>query len=206
LAAIGAIMVFLGFIPVIGIIGVILVLIGLKGLSEHYNDNSIFSNAIWGVIFAVIGMIALAFGFTSIAITGIFSGSIIGAIGGLLLTIVLLVVVFIFLLFAAMYFRKAFYALAARSGEQLFHTAGTLMFIGAVLIIVFFVGLILFFIAWIIATIGFFSLRSTQQPSGYNPPPPPATSPTQSARFCPYCGAPVEANATFCSHCGKQLT
>ena len=34
-----------------------------------------------------------------------------------------------------------------------------------------------------------------------------AMAPTiQSQRFCPNCGSPVTPDATYCSHCGKQLT
>jgi uncharacterized membrane protein len=204
LAAIGAILMFLGFIPVVGIVGIILVLIGMKGLAEHYSDESIYRNTLTGVIFGIVALIALSVGVFSIG--AIFSLGVAGIIGGILGLLLLLAIVFIFILLMAINFRKAFYALADRSGEQLFHTAGTLLFIGAALTIVFFIGLILVFIAWIIATIGFFSLRETQQPNTSSPPPQPAPSSTQAARFCPYCGAPIDQNATFCSHCGKQLT
>ncbi len=212
LAAIGSIMLFLAFIPsvgpIIGIVGIILVLIGMKGLAEHYRDDSIYRNAFTGVIFGIVGLIALAVGGFSLG--AIFSLGVAGIIGGILGLLLLLVVVFVFILLMAINFRKALFALADRSGEHLFHTAGTLLFIGAALTIVFFIGLILVFIAWIIATIAFFSIKTNVPSYSYTPPPtsqPPPTAPTAStgAQYCPHCGAPVQQGATFCSHCGKQI-
>jgi hypothetical protein len=107
----------------------------------------------------------------------------------------------------AINFRRCLNALADRSGENLFITAGTLLFFGAILTIIF-VGIILIFIAWLIATIAFFSIRTTQQPPyTYGAPPPATTQPPvmQGTRYCPNCGSPVDATATFCPHCGKQL-
>jgi uncharacterized membrane protein len=208
LAAIGAVLLFLSFIPFVGIIGIVLVLIGMKGLSEYYKDESIYRNALAGLIFGIIGIVAVS-AFSILAFLGglasIFSFGFAGVIGGVLAIILILVISFIFYLIMAMYFRRSLDALAERSGESLFHTAGTLLFWGAVLTIIA-VGLILIFIAWIIATIAFFSMRITQtQPYAYAPPPPPVAQPTQSTRYCPNCGAPVQPGATFCSNCGKPL-
>jgi uncharacterized membrane protein len=209
MAAIGALLMFLGFVPGAGIIGGILIIIGLKGLAEYYRDDSIFRNAISGAIFGIVGFIVLWIGGTSIS--GVFTLGIAGIVGGLILLLILLVVLFAFMLMMALSFRKVLYALSDRSGEHLFHTAGTLMFIGAALTIVFFIGLIMVFIAWIIATIAFFSIRAGPQPQSYAyPPPPPSPQPAPTVgsetKYCPNCGAPVNASAAFCSHCGKQLS
>ena len=75
LAAIGAILLFLSFIPVVGIIGIILVLIGMKGLSEYYKDESIYRNALKGVIFGIIGIIAVSVGSILAFLGGMFSTS-----------------------------------------------------------------------------------------------------------------------------------
>jgi uncharacterized membrane protein len=169
-------------------------------------------NSVTGVIYYVIAVIAVAvaigalvFGFATILLLGF---GILAFIGGL-------VVAFIFYILAAQRLKKTFDTLAEKSGEQSFRTAGTLLWWGAILTIVF-VGLILIFIAWIFATMAFFSMKlQSQQPStsqqyGYTPPPAPQaaqTSPTvQVTRFCPNCGAPVQPNTTFCPNCGKQLT
>lgn len=215
LAAIGSLLMFLGFIPnvggIISIVGIVLLLIGLKGLSEYYRDSSIYQNAFKGLIFGAIAFIALAVGGITIGVTAIFSLGLGGIIGGIFLILLLLVVVFIFMLLMALNFRKALYALADRSGEHLFHTAGTLLFIGAALTIVFFIGLIFVFIAFILTTIAFFMLKSgASVPSySYTPPPtaqpPPASTASTGTQYCPHCGAPVAQGAAFCSHCGKQI-
>jgi uncharacterized membrane protein len=206
LAGIGAILLFLSAVPIVGIIGIIMVLIGMKGLAEHYKDDSIYRNALTGVLFGIIGLVALAVGVISAFFGGIFSGFVLGPVGigfGLLTLVLVIVVVFVFFVLMAFYFRKAFSSLAERSGENLFHTSGSLLFWGAVLTIIG-VGLILIFLAWIFATVAFFSIKVPSQPYVYSSPPP-AALPTQATRYCPNCGAPVEENAAFCPHCGNQL-
>lgn len=204
LAGIGSILLMF---PVISIVGIILIFIGIKGLSEYYKDDSIYRSAIMGVVFGIIGLVALAVGAIAVFASNIISTMTLGpARTGfpIILGLLLLIVVFIFFVLMTMYFRRAFNSLAQRSGEHLFETAGTWLFYGAILIIAFGIGFIIMFIAWIMATIAFFSIRVPQQSYGYAPPPT-ATPTTQATRFCPNCGAPVDQYATFCPHCGKQL-
>jgi uncharacterized membrane protein len=206
LAGIGSILLLF---PYVSIVGIILVYIGLKGLSEYYKDESIYHDALRGFIFLIIAAVAIAVAVPILIFSGAFSVFALGPFGigiGIISAILLIVVVFIFYLLAAMNLRKAFNTLAQKSGEHTFETAGTLLFIGAILTIVL-VGFVLIFLAWIIATIAFFSIKVppqqySQQPYGYVPPP--IQQPTQTSRFCPNCGAPQDANSTFCSHCGKQ--
>ncbi len=201
LAGIGAILLFLSFIPVVGIIGLILLFVGMKGLSEYYKEPEIYQNALRGLLFGIIAIVALTAGIILAFIIGIFTFG----FGALLTIFAVLVIVFIFYVIAAMYLKKAFTMLAQRTGEHSFETAGFLLWLGAILSIIF-VGLILIFVAWIFATIGFFAIRTPSQPTGYSPPPQAATPPpTQAIRYCPNCGAPVQPNATFCPNCGKQL-
>lgn len=190
-----------------GIIGIILLFIGMKGMGDYYKEPGIYQNALWGFVFGIIALIALAGGIVSIIFGGIFSSATFGFAGiGLALigVIVTLVIVFIFYVLAAMYFKKAFSLLAQKTGEHSFETAGSLLWIGAILTIIFGIGLILIFIAWIFATIGFFAAPS--RPNTYaQPPPPTPVQPMQATRFCPNCGAPVQPNTAFCPNCGKQL-
>jgi uncharacterized membrane protein len=204
MAGIGSILLIF---PVLSIIGMILLLVGMKGLADYYKDESIYKNAIWGVIFGIIAVIAIAAAIPLAIFSGVFSSFALGAAGigfGLVSLVLVIVVVFVFYLIAAMYFRKAFSSLAQISGEHMFETAGTLLFLGAILTIAFGLGLLLILIAWIIATIAFLSIKVPSQTYAYSPPLS-AAPPTQSTRYCPNCGAPVDANATFCPHCGKQL-
>jgi uncharacterized membrane protein len=211
MAAVGALLLFLSFVPVIGIVGIILLYIGLKGLSDYYKDPTIVGHAVKGLIFGIIGLIAVsvfsfAFSFSwfSIAPT---AGGVLAILGALALVIGALVIAFIFYLLMAMNLRRAFNTLAERSGENGFRTAGTLLWVGAILTIIA-VGLVLVWIAWLILALAFFSMKlAPTQPYSqpYPSPPPQATATTTAGRYCPNCGAPVDANATFCPRCGTQL-
>ncbi len=205
LAAIGALLLFLSFVPVIGIIGIILLFIGLKGLSDYYKDQTIYGHAFKGLIFGIIGIIAVsAFSFTSFFSWFTIApsvDSVFAAVGLLALTIVVLIVAFVFYLLMAMNLRRAFNTLADRSGENMFRTAGNLLWWGAILTIIA-VGLILVWIAWLILAIAFFSMKiAPVQPYSQPYTAPPAAG----TRYCPNCGSPVDANATFCPSCGKPL-
>ena len=212
LAGIGSILLILSFIPyagvVLGIIGAILLLVGIKGLASYYKDNQIYENALMGVVFLIIAVVAVA---VAVGVLAVGIASIIGIGIGILAFFGGLVLAFVFYLVAAMRLRKTFDVLAQRSGEQSFNTAGTLLWYGAILTIIL-VGLILIFIAWIFATIAFFSMKGqSQQPSPQpyvapSPSMPPVMQTTQATRYCPNCGAPVAQDAVFCGHCGKQLS
>jgi uncharacterized membrane protein len=214
MAIIGSLMLIIGnFIPYVGsvvdIIGIILFLMAIKCFSTIYQDPGMYQNAFSGIVYYIIAAIAaavavgsLALGFATIFLIGF----------GIVIFIAALVIAFIFYVLAASRLRKTFYDLAQKTGEQSFHTAGTLLWLGAILTIIF-VGIFLIFIAWIFALIAFISMKTTvepgnqQQPYGYAPPPP-TTSPARTAtatRYCPNCGQPVDANSAFCPHCGKQL-
>jgi uncharacterized membrane protein len=204
LAGIGSILLMF---PVVSIVGIILLYLGIKGLSEYYKDETIYRDTLRGVIYAIIALIAIAVALPLFIIGGVFSVFTLGPFGvglGLVFLFLLAVIVFIFYVLAAMQLRKAFNSLAQKTSEQMFETAGTLLFVGAILTIVFFIGLLLIFVAWIIATIAFFSIKVPARPYAYSPPPR-AVPTTQTSRYCPNCGGPVDQNATFCSHCGKQL-
>jgi len=214
LAAVGALLTFLGFTPVLGVVGLILLVIGLKGLSEHYRDPSIYQNAFKGLIFGIIGFIILSIATASWGVLGALTFGplgLAGVIGTIIGAIVLLVIGFIFFLLMAINFRKVLFALGERSGDQMFFTAGKWLYLGAILSIIL-VGYILIFIAWILATTAFFQLKpSGSQPAySYTPPPtaqPPPAAPTANTgtQYCPHCGASVSQGAAFCSHCGKQI-
>ena len=212
LAGIGAILLLLGFVPgagiVIGIIGVTLLLTGIKGLATYYQDHEIYQDALTGVIFYIIALIAIGIALISLIFGGIFSGLAAGLLGlviGLLVFIAGLIIAFIFYLLAAIRLRRAFSALAQKTGEHMFETAGFILYLGAILTIIV-VGLALILVAWILVFVAFFSVRVPSQPYAYGPPPTPTTiPPNQATRYCPNCGAPVAANATFCPNCGKQL-
>ena len=157
------------FVPFLSLVGIILLLVGLRDLARHYNDNSIFQNALYAVIFGIIGIVAAGVLLVSLFIsgTGAFLGLAAGIIGAL-------IVAFIFYILMALYFRRTFDSLADKSGQGMFRTAGLLLLVGAVLTIII-VGLILIFVAWILATVAFFSMTPTATSQQPPPPPPPRT-------------------------------
>ncbi len=193
LAGEGSILLLLGLVPtvgwILGIIGVILLLRGMKELSNYYQDEEIYKNALTGVKFYIIALIASAVAIGAIVIgvgasTGFkFSAGFVPTIGfgiGLAASLAGLVVAFVFYIFASSHLRRTFNTLAQKSGEASFTTAGTLLWWGAILTIIG-VGLILIFIAWIYATLGFFTMKTQQQQynSQQYPSSPSSTQPDQ---------------------------
>lgn len=211
----------------------------MKGLSEHYKDKFIYDGLVKGVILLIIGTILPIAGGATLLFSvlggigligssyGVYGGyggygnygmdaigaSIVIAIVGV---IICFVVAFILDLLAVRYIKNCFHALAERSGNHLFHTAATLIWIGAILTIIG-VGFFLIWIGFIIAAVGFFTLdekpvgagNSSAPSYGYTPQQPNTQSPPSTtgakANFCPNCGASVTPNGTFCTNCGKQI-
>jgi uncharacterized membrane protein len=191
-AGVGALLLLLSVVPyagwVLGIVGIVLLIKSMKDFSSYYGDQSIYQNAWAGIKYYIVALIA-----ASVAVTAIVLGALsiaplyvtgfpfpTGFTVGLVVFFAGLVTGFIFYVLAATHLRTAFNTLAAKSGDQSFATAGTLLLIGSVLTIVV-IGLVLIFVAWIFATIGFFGMKNPQfqqytpqQPYGYTPPPQPA--------------------------------
>jgi uncharacterized membrane protein len=179
------------------IVGIILFMLGMKGLSEHYKDRRIYDGLITGGILLIVSWIMFFVGLALIRI---------------LIGIPIIIVAFILALLSVRYIRNCFSVLAERSGEKLFNTAGTLIWVGAFLSIIL-VGFIIIWIGFIVAGIGFLTLNTApQQTQCYVPPQSqntqqstPSSAYNSTANFCPNCGAPVAPNVTFCSTCGKQI-
>jgi uncharacterized membrane protein len=199
LGGIGAILLA---IPFLNIIGIILVLIAMKGMGEYYNDDDIFKNALYGFIFGVVGVIALmavimmfALGFATTSPYSSYTPYF-----GLHISvffILALVILYVFALIGAIYYKKSLDNLAEKSGEQILATAGLILLIGAAIPVI---GEILKFIAWISAAIGFLNIKETTQvPTQKEPIPQP-----DEKRFCTSCGAQLQPGEIYCPKCGKK--
>jgi uncharacterized membrane protein len=223
LAMEGAILTLLGPIPtvgwILGIIGVILLLRAMKEFANYYQDNQIYENALTGVKYYIVALIALAVSvpgfivaFVNLNFNDLPASFGVGHAIGLAFGIAFLVVAFVFNVLAATHLKKTFETLAQKTGEHSFETAATLLWVGALLTIII-VGFVLIFIAWIFAIIGFFTMKGPQQQPPYASQPyaytPPTTQPTagtsQTQSYCSNCGAPLKQQATFCSVCGKKV-
>jgi uncharacterized membrane protein len=215
LGGIGALLIFIGviasffsvpYIGIINLIGIIMVLVALHGLSNYYGDRSIFKNALYGFITAIVGGI-IAVGIAVIAVIANLSNiktliqtiypswngewsslsglsgltpdtsnlnpqDILPLIAGFLVVILaVLAILWIFTVIASVFVRRSLKQVAFKSNIGLFGTAGLLLLIGAVLIIVFGLGAILMWIAALLLAIAFFQLK----------PNPPATNVSPSA-------------------------
>jgi uncharacterized membrane protein len=212
LTAIGSFIPFSPSMGIVYIIGIILVLISMKGLSEDLKDLAIFRNAFNGFIFGIIGAVVGIASF-AVIIASIFSGFTftrpLYSAFGILLAIGALLVVFGLLVIASVFFKRAFEILESKSGEKLFRTGGLLLLVGAVLIIIFGLGFVLLFVAWILIGVAFFSMRAQTQTVSTQPPTPVAPSmgstPEGNVKYCSYCGAENKLEATFCTHCGRRI-
>jgi uncharacterized membrane protein len=194
LAGEGAILLLLSLVPyagwILGIIGVILLLRGMKELSNYYQDEEIYKNTLTGVKFYIIAIVAAGIAIAAITIgvwsaTGFtFTTDFVFTAGfgvGLITFLAGLIVAFVFYVLATSHLRRTFNTLAQKSGETSFTTAGNLLWWGAILTIIG-VGLLLIFIAWIFATIGFFTMKPQQQQpynGQQNAYTPPSTQPSQ---------------------------
>jgi len=192
---------FLGFIGsafsgILSLVGLILVLIAMKGLSDHYGEASIFNNSLYGVILLIVGgvvsvaaLIVTALSlikdvlgielstaisdptaFSRIDWTEVVTENLIAYAGGTMVGI--LIVLFIFVVVAAIFYRKSLNTLSSKSGVGMFSTAGLVLLIGAVLTIIL-IGVIIIWIALILLAVAFFRIKPTiTQPTPSTSPPP----------------------------------
>ena len=168
LGGIGALLILLSAVPGIGIllliVGGVLLIVSIYQISNMLKKPAIFNRFIIGFVLGLIGwIIALFFGLLSFL--GVFGlagllhayfamAAIFGMGIGIFFAIIL---VYIFFIAATYFYKKAYSMLANALNHKLFSTAGLLMFIGAITIILFGLGAILLFIGWIILAVAFFT-------------------------------------------------
>jgi uncharacterized membrane protein len=181
LAMEGSILLVFGLIPyvgwAIGIVGIVLLLRAMREFANYYQDNGIYNNASTGVKYYVVALIALAVSAAGFIVGFVFNFPNMSAFGvgnvvSLTVGLVFLVLAFAFFILASFHLRRSLNILAQKTGEHSFETAGTLLWVGSILTILI-VGLLLIFIAWIFAVIGFFTMKPphyASQPNGYTQP------------------------------------
>jgi uncharacterized membrane protein len=189
IGGIGAILMFIGVLPIftgsgiISLVGLILVLVAAKGFADHYKEGGIFSNALYGILTAIVGAI-IAVAVAVVALVSLFSElgltltniqdwstlstidwqaigfDIIGRFVGSI--VIVLVVVWVFAIIAAFFVRKSLGIISAKTGVGMFGTTGMLILIGAIIPVL---GLILIWIALLLLAVAFFSVRpAPEQP------------------------------------------
>ena len=192
----------LQIIPYVSIVGYILTLIAVKYISDEVHDGSIFNDMLYAAITGIVGVAIAAVGvfgaFASIATAGA------AAFAGI---IIFLAIAWIALIISAIFVRKAFNKIAGKLNIGMFRTAGTLYFIGAILVIVL-VGFVILFIAYILQIVAFFSINDAAAPAPAMQAAAPMAAtgaPAQEGtKYCVNCGSPMGASVTFCPKCGAK--
>jgi len=176
LIPIAAILLF--WVPVIGqllgIVPIVLLLISHHKFSKVYENPVIFKKMLTGVIVfvvgAIIGGIILAIAVSTAALT--MSAHDPETMGLSQLTDVLFqsglsifaaIIILAASIIGAYLIFQSLKALAEKSGINYFKTAGLLYFIGAIGVIVFFLGSIVAFVGWIIHIVAYFSIKPDKE-------------------------------------------
>ena len=173
------------YLGVIALIGFILVLIALHGLGNFYKEDRIFDNALYGFIAAIVGVVAAVVAaiyiifYTSIVTSFLdkiypgWNGSWSSLVGltpttsgitfqdvapvlGAVFSV--LAILWVFLIISSFFNRRSLTMLSTKTSVGLFSTAGLLLLIGAVLVIVF-IGIVLMWIAVLLMAIAFFQIK-----------------------------------------------
>lgn len=179
----------------LGLAGLVLLLIAFHEFAEYYRDRSIFTNVLWGFIIFLAGVVITAI-IIGVAAAGALSqigiqmsswsdptawqsidwnslnfdtlAPYIAAMG------VALIVLFVMTVVAAFFIRKSLKTMALRTGVSMFATSGLVLFIGAILTIIF-VGFILLWVAMILLAFAFYRLQ--EAPPVVYPSPAPSPPP-----------------------------
>jgi uncharacterized membrane protein len=151
LGGIGALLMFISplitfaapYAGLLGLIGFILVLIALKGMGDFYNESGIFNNALYGFMVGIVGGVVtvgvfIATALAVIADIGISDwtnpnewaaaftselalDSLMTLLGGVVIAFVIL---FVFIILTAWFYRKSLNLLSTKSGVGMFGTTG----------------------------------------------------------------------------------
>ncbi|RLF18290.1 MAG: hypothetical protein DRZ82_08550 [Thermoprotei archaeon] len=156
LGGIGAVLVALSSMHwALGVIGIVLLLIVFKDFSEYYGKDEIFQNALKALMFGVVAIIIFGITLGSVVLTAFLRSGVLGMFAQI---IICAVVVFVFYLLSAIFFRRCLDLLADVTGNSLFSTAGFLYLLGACLTVIL-VGAIVIIIAYVLLAVAFLTLR-----------------------------------------------
>lgn len=175
LGRIGILLPIATIIPLIGslagLASIVLLLISHYNFSKFYEKPVIFNAALTGFIIQIVlstaGFIMLGIAFASNSVLGLGSGDFSGfdfqefkeGLFQSTLSIIASLLVLISFIVGYYFIFKAMKPLAVKTGVKYFNTAGLLYFIGAIGIIVFFVGFLVIFVAWILHVIAYFTIQ-----------------------------------------------
>jgi len=198
--------------------GFIVILISLYSLANFYQSKRIFTDARLGALVAIASIIMVK---VSAGIRGVLkilstlpdvTPSAYTSWGAFLTWVPFIAGVF--LAVAAFFVWRSLKELSKRSNVSLFATSGLLLLIGAIISIILvlpinYIGYLIMWLAFLLLAIAFFKLKDPKATTPLimekSQPPTQTYQTTTEINYCPNCGTPAAPNATFCTHCGKQV-
>jgi len=176
LGGIGYILLLLSWMPRIGtflsLVGTALWFISMYQLSNILRKPSIFRKV---SIFLILGITSMVTAFAFAIMAGIMAGISLsasvrgetGAILGLGLgAAITIILTYAIIVVSAYFYKEAYYILAQATANNLFKIGGLLMFIGAITIILFGLGLLLIIVSNIVLAVAFFKAPSELEVQG----------------------------------------
>ena len=165
---------------ILGLAGLVLWLISLYQLSNMLKKSDIFRKALMGSILQIVGfviailLIVVLFWDTVNAILGAELSStrrdgiddILGFGFGYIIFIIGLIFTYPFNVIGSYFYKRAYDILALATAQNLFKTAGLLIFIGAITTILFGLGLLLMFVGYIVLAVAFFTAPNEVEVQG----------------------------------------
>jgi uncharacterized membrane protein len=176
LGGIGYILILIGWMPRIGtflsLVGTALWFISMYQLSNILGKPSIFRKV---SIFLILGITSMVTAFAFAIMAGIMAGISLsasvrgetGAILGLGLgAAITIIVTYAIIVVSAYFYKEAYDILAQATTQNLFKIGGLLMFIGAITIILFGLGLLLIIVSNIVLAVAFFTAPNDVEVQG----------------------------------------
>ena len=167
LGGIGYILILMGWMPRIGtflsLVGTALWFISMYQLSNILGKPSIFRKV---SIFLILGITSMVTAFAFAIMAGILAGislsaSVRGETGAILRlglgAAITIIATYAIIVVSAYFYKEAYDILAQATAHNLFKIAGLLMFIGAITIILFGLGLLLIVVSNIVLAVAFFT-------------------------------------------------
>ena len=154
---------------ILSITSIVLILMALNEISNKVENHEIFSNYFTGFILQIIGYIVLIIFAVvgGLALIFRFGMGFIGGLRSLGIPAALLLFAFYVLIVVSFYYvKKSFDLIGESVSNQNFKTAGLLLFIGAILLIVFGIGALVMFVGEIFEIVGFFTLPDEIEKEG----------------------------------------
>jgi len=146
---------------ILSITSIVLILMALNEISNKVENHEIFSNYFTGFILQIIGYIVLIIFAVvgGLALIFRFGMGFMGGLRSLGIPAALLLFAFYILIVVSFYYvKKSFDLIGESLSNPNFKTAGLLLFIGAILLIVFGIGVLVMFVGEIFEIVGFFTL------------------------------------------------